>query len=295
MSRATERCEMVKPSLRSSPWIRGAPQSGLACAIFWIRPLSSEPIGGRPGPRGLDFQVQKARNPWRCQRITVSGRTKCRTSRQRDQRRERWTQKSWSNLPNRGRLDRWRRRASCCRSARFSSTRLLRARRAERSEPSMATTMDHMDGQPGPPRRLPSSHKIQFWPTTTSARILQRGRALNCLFWFHHEHQTWRRIQDTGLAVAAPFAQQQAPASLNHWLCSRLLSPKSAQASVDPQRVHQLTRRRRPSLRKRLADSSAASASYVRATLILVRPFGGLYATRASETVKPCIQIRFAS
>lgn len=26
--------------------------------------------------------------------------------------------------------------------------------------------MDHMDGQRGPPRRLPSSHKIQFWPTT---------------------------------------------------------------------------------------------------------------------------------
>ena len=88
MSRATERCEMVKPSLRSSPWIRGAPQSGLARAIFPIRSFSSESIGGRPGPRHFDFQVQKARNPWRCQRITVSGRTKCRTSRQRNQRRK---------------------------------------------------------------------------------------------------------------------------------------------------------------------------------------------------------------
>src|SRR5229473_1183520 len=73
---------MSKPSLRSSPWILGAPQSGLANDIFWMRALSSEPIGGRPGPRHLDFQVQKARNPCRCQRMTVSGRTKHKASRQ---------------------------------------------------------------------------------------------------------------------------------------------------------------------------------------------------------------------
>jgi hypothetical protein len=88
MIRATERCEMVKPSLRSSPWIRGAPQSGLACAISRIRALSSEPIGGRPGPRCLDFHVHQARNPWRCQRITVADCTRSRASRQCDQRQE---------------------------------------------------------------------------------------------------------------------------------------------------------------------------------------------------------------
>lgn len=26
----------------------------------------------------------------------------------------------------------------------------------------------HMDGQPGPPRKLPSSHRIQFWPSTAT-------------------------------------------------------------------------------------------------------------------------------
>jgi hypothetical protein len=72
MTRATERCEMVNPSLRSSPWILGAPQSGLACAIFWMRALSSAPTGGRPGPLRLDFQVQKVRNPCRCQRASAA-------------------------------------------------------------------------------------------------------------------------------------------------------------------------------------------------------------------------------
>src|SRR5712692_11095699 len=41
---------MSKPSLRSSPWILGAPQSGLANDIFWMKALSSEPTGGRPWP-----------------------------------------------------------------------------------------------------------------------------------------------------------------------------------------------------------------------------------------------------
>jgi hypothetical protein len=45
------------PSLRSSPWIRGAPQSGLARAISWIKTLSSEPIGGRPDTSMADRPV----------------------------------------------------------------------------------------------------------------------------------------------------------------------------------------------------------------------------------------------
>lgn len=36
-----------------------------------VSAVSSEPTGGRPGPRRFDFQVQKARNPCRCQRTTV--------------------------------------------------------------------------------------------------------------------------------------------------------------------------------------------------------------------------------
>src|SRR5882762_10759978 len=73
MSRATVRCETSRPSLSSSPWMRGAPQSGFASAMVRTRLASSEPTGGRPVRPRRDFQVQKARKPCRCQRITVSG------------------------------------------------------------------------------------------------------------------------------------------------------------------------------------------------------------------------------
>src|SRR5207237_5873381 len=74
-SRATVRCDTSKPSLRSSPWMRGAPQRGLASAIVRTSSATSEPTDGRPVRPRRDLQVQKARKPCRCQRITVSGRT----------------------------------------------------------------------------------------------------------------------------------------------------------------------------------------------------------------------------
>src|SRR5258708_7225048 len=83
MSRATLRCEMSNPILSSSPWMRGAPQRGFASAMVRTRSASSEPMGGRPVLPRRDFQVQKARKPSRCQRITVSGRTTCSASRHR--------------------------------------------------------------------------------------------------------------------------------------------------------------------------------------------------------------------
>jgi hypothetical protein len=67
--------------LSNSPWMRGAPQSGFASAMVRTRFASSEPTGGRPVRPRRDFQVQKARKPCRCQRITVSGRTRCTASR----------------------------------------------------------------------------------------------------------------------------------------------------------------------------------------------------------------------
>src|SRR5713101_6878781 len=54
--------------------MRGAPQSEFASAMVRTRFASSEPTGGRPARQRRDFQVQKARKPCRCQRITVSGR-----------------------------------------------------------------------------------------------------------------------------------------------------------------------------------------------------------------------------
>src|SRR3954465_6325706 len=62
------------PSLRSSPWTRGAPQSGLARLISRISRRISGATLGLPACR-RDFQRQKERNPARCQRITVSGST----------------------------------------------------------------------------------------------------------------------------------------------------------------------------------------------------------------------------
>src|SRR5436189_3177212 len=71
---ATEVWPTSMPSLRSSPWMRGAPQSGLARLISRISRRISSVTFGLP-ERRRDFQRQKERKPARCQRITVSGST----------------------------------------------------------------------------------------------------------------------------------------------------------------------------------------------------------------------------
>ena len=68
------------PSLSNSPWIRGAPQSGLAVLICRIRSRISRSTDGRPD---LERQRQNKRNRCRCHWITVAGLTKTITSRQR--------------------------------------------------------------------------------------------------------------------------------------------------------------------------------------------------------------------
>src|SRR5262249_46453208 len=60
-----------KPSLSSSPWMRGAPHNGLSLLICWIRSRTSRSIFGRPA-RCRDFQRQKFLKPARCQRRIVS-------------------------------------------------------------------------------------------------------------------------------------------------------------------------------------------------------------------------------
>jgi hypothetical protein len=59
------------PSLSNSPWIRGAPHSGLAMLISRISLRIFGEVG-RP-PRRLDFQRQYDLNPARCHFMTVSG------------------------------------------------------------------------------------------------------------------------------------------------------------------------------------------------------------------------------
>ncbi len=93
---------------------------------------SSELTLGRPTRPRRDFQVQKARNPCRCQRITVSGRRRWNACRHPDHCLESHTQKKRSRRPNCGRFDRRRSRASCCRSAKFSSVRSVRVLSAAR-------------------------------------------------------------------------------------------------------------------------------------------------------------------
>src|ERR1700721_4128674 len=67
-------CPISTPSLRSSPWIRGAPHSGVAMLISRISRRISTATVGRP-ERGRAFQRQYDLNPARCQRTTVSGFT----------------------------------------------------------------------------------------------------------------------------------------------------------------------------------------------------------------------------
>src|ERR1700704_5559505 len=55
------------PSLRSSPWIRGAPHSVFTMLISRISRRISSGTVGRP-PRGRDFQRQYDLNPARCRR-----------------------------------------------------------------------------------------------------------------------------------------------------------------------------------------------------------------------------------
>src|SRR5882672_2593995 len=126
----------LRPSLRSSPWMRGAPQRGLARAMVRTSFASSQSTGGLPVRPRRDFQFQNARKPCLCQRITVSGRTTLSVSRHRAHRCESHIQKSRSRGPNRGRFERRRSRASCCRRAKFSRTRSVRAPSPARRRPA---------------------------------------------------------------------------------------------------------------------------------------------------------------
>jgi hypothetical protein len=59
---ATLDCATSNPSLSSSPWMRGAPQSGFSTLTRPINTRSSVSICGRP-PWGRDSQRQQQRKP----------------------------------------------------------------------------------------------------------------------------------------------------------------------------------------------------------------------------------------
>ena len=98
----TAASETSKPSILSSPWIRGAPHNGFSRDIRRISPRNSLDTGGRPGFPRRDFRVQKRRKPFRCQPITVSGLTITRISLQPDHSRDRTTQKRRSAIRSDG-------------------------------------------------------------------------------------------------------------------------------------------------------------------------------------------------
>src|SRR5262249_30434474 len=64
---------MSMPSLSNSPWMRGAPQSGLSRLIVRISFRISGDTAGCPGRPRRTCQFQNTRKPLRCQPITVSG------------------------------------------------------------------------------------------------------------------------------------------------------------------------------------------------------------------------------
>ena len=75
ISRETVRSAASRPSVRSSPWIRGAPHRGFAAAIRETRVLISGPTEGRPPVGRPESVVQCSRKRRRCHRRTVSGVT----------------------------------------------------------------------------------------------------------------------------------------------------------------------------------------------------------------------------
>jgi len=99
-----------KPSMQSSPWIRGAPQVGFSTTIRKINSRTSFGVGLLPTwLRTLEISRQYTQKPARCQRTMVSGVTMMRECFQADQTRRAITQKS---LSKRSRLGRGCRRFS---------------------------------------------------------------------------------------------------------------------------------------------------------------------------------------
>src|SRR2546425_6793785 len=122
-SRETVRSATRMPIFRSSPWILGATQKGLAAAIRVTRAVISGLIGGRPRVGRPESLVQCSRKRRRCHRRTVSGVTITRGCLHPAQTLVSATQKSRSVVRSFGRVTVCLYTASCWRKARFSRAR----------------------------------------------------------------------------------------------------------------------------------------------------------------------------
>ncbi len=139
MQRDTVRSKTSNPSMRSSPWIRGAPQVGFSATMRQIRSRSSLPVCLLPtGLRTLETNLPYRRKPARCQRTTVSGVTMMSDRFPPIQTLRATTQKRRSNVPRLGRGWRRFRTASCWRNAKFSRRRLRRVRKRRTSVPKQS-------------------------------------------------------------------------------------------------------------------------------------------------------------
>lgn len=137
IQREIVRSETSKPSMRSSPWMSGAPQVGFSRTIRKINSQTSLDVCLLP-TRILtrEISLQYELKLVRCHRTTVSGVTMMRACFHPDQNRRTATQKS---LAKRLRPGRGRRRfstASCWRSTKFSKTRLPRLQNRRASAPN---------------------------------------------------------------------------------------------------------------------------------------------------------------
>ncbi len=93
----------------------------------------------------LEIRLQYKRNPLRCQRTTVSGVTTRRDCFQADQNLRASTQKSLSRGLSLGLGFLRFRTVSCCRSARFSRSRLWRERKKRATAPNQSQKKPNMD------------------------------------------------------------------------------------------------------------------------------------------------------
>jgi len=148
------------PSVRSSPWILGAPHNGLAMLISWMSRRISNDTVGRP-QRHRDFQRQYNLKPPRCQRITVSGRTIASVSCISGNSRQTPHNISLSIEPNRSLLGLARRSTLiCCLSTKISASSVARDRSRSITVPKISLHKSNIAQQHRPILDQPPADRI---------------------------------------------------------------------------------------------------------------------------------------
>src|SRR6266571_6047198 len=165
---ATLVCPISMPSLSSSPWIRGAPQSGLARLMSRIKWRISNGTVGRP-LRDLDFQRQYALNPARCHRSRVSGLTIVSDAGTLGNNRHKPTKINRSVLLKAGLFGQVRRRTLICwRSIRFSASSAT----LDRNRPTSAHQINLQKARIGQQHRPIRAH-------SPAGRGFRQGQGVN--------------------------------------------------------------------------------------------------------------------